>query len=424
MRRASLPNGLRICAVEMPGVKHVSVRLIVGAGSRDDPRDKAGISHFVEHLLFRGTERHPHESAFRAHVASLGAALNAHTSKESTALEIDVSARHLRSALRLLAEMLLTPTFNGLEVERRIVLEEMAQVYDENDGSIWTMDELGESKLWPYNMLGVPVIGEPLTVLGITLADVKQYLAHHYRAGGMVLSIAGAFELDAIMKDIEVLFGGLPSGAPDKSRTAPGAKGGALHLVENRYATRCGMRMMFPCSGYGPLGVAGAVTMFVLGSNGAGRLHDVLRCRTGIAYAGDADLTLYADVGRLTVHSDVKKENLPQLVDAVSKTLRDLRDKGPSPKELHAAQESYCLQLETILGSPASAAHAVGLAVSTGEPTIEEEMALTRATTAADIREWSRATFRSKVAQIVVNGPREEDDLKSAWRAFEGTLGD
>src|SRR5258708_5422027 len=99
----------------MPSAQHLSIPLLVGAGSRDDPRDKAGISHFVEHLLFRGTERHPNESAFRAHAASMGAAMNAHTTKEYTALEIDVSARHLRAALRLMPEMVLTPTFNGLE---------------------------------------------------------------------------------------------------------------------------------------------------------------------------------------------------------------------------------------------------------------------------------------------------------------------
>jgi predicted Zn-dependent peptidase len=424
MRQASLSNGLRICAIEMPGVRHVSIRLIVGAGSRDDPREKAGISHFVEHLLFRGTERHPHESALRAHVASMGATMNAHTTKESTTLEIDVSARHVRSALRLIAEVLLTPTFNGLEVERRIVLEEMANVYDESDGTIWTMEELGESKLWPYNMLGIPVIGEPLTVLGITLDDVKQYLARHYRAGGMVLAIAGAFELDPLMKDIEALFGGLPPGAPERSRTTPGPKAAALHLVENRWATRCGMRMMFPCAGYGPVGIAGVLTMFVLGTNGAGRLHDVLRSRTGIAYAGDADIMLYADAGKLTVHSDVKKEKLPQLVEAVSKTLRDLRDRGPSPEELHAAKESYCFMLEAMLGTPASAAQAEGLALATNEPSLDEEIELTRAATAAEVWDWCRTTLRAKSAQIVVNGPREEDDLKSAWRAFETTLGE
>jgi predicted Zn-dependent peptidase len=299
VKQASLPNGLRICAIEMPGVRHVSIRLIVGAGSRDDPREKAGISHFVEHLLFRGTERHPHESALRAHVASMGATMNAHTTKESTTLEIDVSARHVRSALRLIAEVLLTPTFNGLEVERR-----------------------------------------------------------------------------------------------------------------------------FPCAGYGPVGIAGVLTMFVLGTNGAGRLHDVLRSRTGIAYAGDADITLYADAGKLTVHSDVKKEKLPQLVEAVSKTLRDLRDRGPSPEELHAAKESYCFLLEAMLGTPASAAQAEGLALATNEPSLDEEIELTRAATAAEVRDRCRTTLRANSAQIVVNGPREEDDLKSAWRSFETALGE
>ncbi|MBX3191420.1 MAG: insulinase family protein [Labilithrix sp.] len=424
LRRATLPNGLRVAAFEMPEVQHVAIRLMVGAGSRDDPRDKAGISHFVEHLLFRGNERHPHEAALRAHMASMGARMNAQTAKEWTAIEIDVSARHLTAALGLLAEVLLTPTFNGLEVERRIVLEEMSHVYDENDGSIWTTEELGDTKLWPYNTLGVPVIGEPRTVLGITLADAKDYLARHYLAGGIVLSLAGGFSLDAIMKDVEALFGGLSPGVPLKTRTAPAMTNGALHLIENAWATRSSVRMIFPFHALARENMGGVLTMLVLATSGAGRIHDVLRSRSGIAYTGDAEILQLSDVGRLTIRADVKKENLPQLVQSVAKTLRDLRDRGPTPEELVAAKESYLLLLETIGDTAASAAQGIGLATLANEPSLEEEMELTRAATVEAVVEYARATLRAKTGHIVVYGPREEDDFKSSWRAFESLLGD
>ena len=406
----------------MPHARHVAVRLVVGAGSRDDPRDKAGISHFVEHLVFRGTERHPTETALRAHLASLGARMNACTTKEWTSLDLDMSVRNLERALPVLAEVLQSPTFNGLEIERRIVLEEMSDVYDENDGSIWHVDRYADSKLWPYNALGVPVIGETRTVLNITLADAKEYVARHYLAGGIVLGIAGAVDLDALLPQIDALFGALPAGTPFKARTTPASVSGAFHHLELAGATRCYVRLVFPCVGLGPHDVRAVVTRFVLGTDGAGRIHDLLRSKTGIAYAGDADIVLHSDVGRFCLSSDVKKEKLPQLVTSLVRSLRDLREHGPRPDELAAAKECYLLALEAMHDAPADAALANAVNALYDDRPVEEEMELVRSVTPADVMEFANATFRSSVGHLVVAGPRDADDRRAAWQSFDGSL--
>lgn len=405
-------------------MRSVSIRLVTSAGSRDDPRDKAGISHFVEHLLFRGTERHPTESAQLAHVKSMGGATNAQTTKEWTSIDLDVSPRHLPAALRHIADMVLRSTFNGLEVERRIVLEEMAQTYEETDGTIWREEPLGDTKLWPRSSLGIPVIGERLTVLGITLADARHYLEGHYRAGGMVLSIAGGFRLEEIMKDVEEAFGGVPAGQPFKSRTVPATSTGALHVLEQPNSSRSTVLMLFPCAGMGPSAITASFAAFVLSYDGAARIHDVVRSRGGLAYSADADLVLYSDVGRIAIRSDVMKEKVPQVVAAVSKTLRELRDRGPTPAEMIAARESYESFLERMMSSPATAALLNAVNTLYDEPSIEEEIELLRRVSADEVVAYARSVFQAKTGHIVIAGPREDDDFKAAWRSFATQLGD
>lgn len=339
MRRATLENGLRVVAVEMPHVSYVSLRLVVGAGSRDDPREKAGISHFVEHVIFRGTERHPHEAALRAHLASLGIRMNAFTSKETTSLDLEAPRENVLGALQVLSEVLTTPTFNGFEIERRIVMEEMNHAYDENDGTLWPLEMYADGRLWPYHGLGLPCIGEPHTVLNITLDDVKQYLGTHYRAGGMALGIAGGFELDGVMPDVRRLFGILPPGEPARIRRAPPAMNGALHWQDLPYSPRARVRMMFPFEVKSARdNVIAHMLQAHLCTPGAGRIHDALRSRTGVAYTGDSEIEVYSDCARFTIFAEVKKEKMPQMVGAVARTLQDLRFRGLGEAEHDAGR--------------------------------------------------------------------------------------
>jgi predicted Zn-dependent peptidase len=162
----------------------------------------------------------------------------------------------------------------------------------------------------------------------------------------------------------------------------------------------------------------------VLAAHGAGRIHDTLRSRAGLSYSGEADAVLYSDAGRFTIDASTKKEKLPQLVTALARMLRDIRDRGPSPADLEAAKESWGLALEGISEAPAEAAVHVGIAVLEGRPLIDEHLAMARAVTGAQMAEFARATFRSKIGHLLVNGDRDEELLGAAWRAFETALAD
>jgi predicted Zn-dependent peptidase len=424
VRRATLENGLRVVAVEMPHVSYVSVRLVVGAGSRDDAREKAGISHFVEHVIFRGTERHPHESALRAHLASLGIRMNAHTSKETTCLDIDVPKENVVAGLRFLSEVLTSPTFNGFEVERRIVMEEMNNAYDEIDGSLWPIDLFADARMWPYHALGIPCIGEPRTVLNVTLDDVKQYLASHYRAGGMALGIAGGVELSAILPDVERLFGILPAGQPERTRRAPPLLNGSMHWLDQPYSPRARVRVIFPFEVKSP---RDHVTAFVLHAHlcteGAGRIHDALRSRTGVAYTGDSELEIYSDCARFSIFSEVKKENMPQMVGAVARSLRDLQKHGLTDDELAAAKLILLRDVRATNDVAENAASHYAYATVREQPGPNEMIEIVPTITTADVIALARTAFRTKNAFVVVAGPRDIDDQRTAWQLFETSLG-
>lgn len=412
-------------AVEMPHASYVSLRLVVGAGSRDDPREKAGLSHFVEHVIFRGTERHPHEAAVRAHLASLGARMNAFTTKETTSLDLEVPRENVERAVQFFSEALTTPTFNGLEVERRIVMEEMNNAYDEIDGTLWPLHLYADARIWPYHGLGLPCIGEPRTVLNITLEDVKHYLATHYRAGGMALGIGGGVELDAILPAIERYLGILPAGQPERTRRPAATGNGAMVWQDQPHSPRARIRIIFP---FTVRSVREFVTAQVLhahlSTEGAGRLHDVLRSRTGIAYASNSDLELMSDCARFIVYAEVKKEKMPQMVAAVARSLRELRHRGLTVEELEAARLLTLREVRAANDVPEVAAVQYGYATVRGEPCPDEMIPIVEAITMDEVVDLARAVFRAKPAFIFVAGPRDVDDQRAAWTSFESALGD
>jgi predicted Zn-dependent peptidase len=424
VRRVTLENGLRVIAVEMPHASYVSLRLVVGAGSRDDPREKAGISHFVEHVILRGTARHPHEAALRAHLASLGARMNAFTMKEATSLDVEVPRENIEGALEFFSDVLTTPTFNGFEIERRIVMEEMSHAYDETDGTLWPLDLHADARIWPYHGLGLPCIGEPRTVLDITLEDVKHYLARHYRAGGMALGIAGGFALDAVLPAIEKLLGILPGGQPERTRRPPATGNGAMYWQDQPWSPRARVRMIFP---FQPKNarehVAARMMQAHLCTQGAGRMHDALRSKMGIAYTGDSEVEFFSDCARFTIFGEVKKEKMPQMVAAVSRSLRDLRMHGLTPEELAAARLLLLREERAAHDVPEAAAVGYAYATVRGEPCPDETIAIAETITMDEVVEIARTVFTAKQAFIFVAGPRDADDQRTAWSSFESALG-
>lgn len=351
--------------------------------------------------------------------------MNAFTTKETTSLDLDVPRQNVEAALQFFSEVLTTPTFNGLEVERRIVMEEMNHAYDEIDGTLWPLDLYADARMWPYHGLGIPCIGEPRTVLNITLEDVKSYLATHYRAGGMALGIGGGFELDPLMPAIRKYLGILPGGQPERTRRPAATGNGAMIWQDQPHSPRARIRIIFPFSLKSAREhVAAQVLQAHLSTEGAGRLHDVLRSRSGIAYTSNSELEIYSDMARFIVYAEVKKEKMPQMVAAVARSLRDLRQRGLTVEELEAARLLTLREVRSANDIPEHAAVQYGYATVRSEPCPDEIIAIAESTTMEEVVGLARSVFRAKTAFVFVAGPRDIDDQRSAWSAFETSLGD
>src|SRR6266540_7407387 len=212
-QRTVLPNGLRILTSSMPSTHSVAVSLYVGAGSRYERESEAGVSHFVEHLLFKGTAKYPSAKEVAEAIDGVGGVLNGGTDREYTVYYIKAARPHMDLALDVLFELVRRPLMDPAEMEkeRQVILEELAMVAD---SPAQLADLLLDSILWPENPLGRDVAGTPETVKGIDREMVLGYLAQQYVPNNILISVAGNIVHEEIVAAIDAALGDWPSAKP------------------------------------------------------------------------------------------------------------------------------------------------------------------------------------------------------------------
>jgi len=206
-----LPNGLTVVTVELPHLHSVSVVMYARVGSRYEPVADNGLSHFLEHMLFRGTERLPDAYALNHAIEALGGTLYAETGRDYSLYQISLHPETLQPGLELFGEIFATPAFADVDVERRIVLEEMHEDHDE-DGRLINIDDLARLEVWPDHPLGYRITGPYENVERFDDTDVRRHFATHYGARNMVLAVSGAVQRDDVIGTLHRVFGTLASG--------------------------------------------------------------------------------------------------------------------------------------------------------------------------------------------------------------------
>jgi len=210
-RRTVLPNGLTVVAAEMPHVHSVSLVAYVRAGSRYEDERTNGVSHFLEHMFFRGTRSYPstHELAFR--IESLGASFNATTTREMAYYYTELAPRHLEAGVEVLGEMFRAPLFPDVDIEREVVLEEMSDDYNE-DGVLVDPDSVAKGKVWPGHPLGYPIIGVSRNVERMSRRDLQRHHRRLYVGRNMVLAAAGNIAFEDLVAFANRHLGFIPAG--------------------------------------------------------------------------------------------------------------------------------------------------------------------------------------------------------------------
>jgi predicted Zn-dependent peptidase len=342
-----LPTGLRVVTERMPEAHSVAVGVWVGVGARDEPAELAGVSHFLEHLLFKGTDERSARAIATA-IDRVGGDMNAFTTKEYTAYYTRLPSDSLGLALEVLGDVLTAPALrdDDVESERQVILEELHLDEDTPDERVHT---LVQQSLFPDHPLGWETAGERRTVMAIEPDDVRSFFARWYRPATMVVTAAGAVDHDRVVAEVERRFTA-PAGGELPERTSPDGVTGSVNLL------RRSLEQAHLALGYRGVArddharAALDVVNHVLGGGMSSRLFDEIRERRGLAYAVYSSVTAYSDAGSLMVYAGTAPTQVPEVLALVDRELERLAAEGPTAEELEVAKGylvgSYLLGLE------------------------------------------------------------------------------
>ncbi|MBF0627192.1 MAG: insulinase family protein [Magnetococcales bacterium] len=328
-----LDNGLTVGVFPMPWLHEVGATLMVRAGSRFEDPQQAGIAHFLEHMLFKGTTAIPDPTRFHAHIESMAADMNAATGQETNAYWITLPPEWLQTGFTAFCDMFTQPALSDIETERRVILEEMRE--DENDqGELAVPSVLGGMALWPGHPLARSVLGSRESVGRIQLPALRDYLARHYRAGNMALAFCGPIEPEQVLALANATLGHLPAGP--RTPTAPPSHlpAGPHWVAIDDQSSQFSLSLFFRTRGFRDAGFYQAAALRRLLDDGfSSRLQAVVRERRGLAYDVWSAFTTHSDAGFLEVGASLSPDHLDEAFQLLFEQLDTLIQTPPAPEE-------------------------------------------------------------------------------------------
>jgi len=348
VRRTRLDNGIRVITARLPGVPSTTVGIWVENGSRYETSQQSGISHFLEHLIFKGTEKRTAAQIAEV-IDAVGGVLNAFTSKEYTCYYAKVLAEHVEIAQDLLSDIFLHSRFDPLEIERErtVVLQEISQVEDTPDDYVHDLFNL---HFWPGHPLGRPVCGRSETVQRFRQSDFLSFFRERYKPDRILVAAAGDVNHEAICAWVARDFGHLTGSAAPTADPPPAPQRGVFVCEKP-------LEQVHVCLGVpgipqaAPERYAAYVLNTALGGGMSSRLFQEIRERRGRAYSVYSFLSLYRDAGYLGVYVGTSPEWLGEVVGVVLAEFQRLARDGLGPLELARAKNqlkgNMLLGLET-----------------------------------------------------------------------------
>lgn len=401
-----LDNGLRVVAVEMPHLHSVEIAVYVRVGGRNDPPEQAGMSHFLEHMLFRGNTDYPAGLDLEVAFDAIGGSVNAATDEESTCFFSRVHPRHVAKGLDLFASMLLRSTLTGLEVEKRIITEEALE--DINDrGEETNPSNLSSKLMWPGHPLGMPTIGYLETIDAITEEDLRRHLAAFYVPSNSVVVVAGQINPESVFDACTAAFGGWRGGAPPAAVPVVQGQVRPQTMFVKDADSQVNLQVAF--RGFPRLDPRLMTTRLIrriLCGGGSSRLHLLLREKLGIVYSVDASISAYDETGYFGIELATAPENLPLAVQEILGEVKRLAMKAIDQDELQRVKDGYFFDLEYSRDST----YEMQVRYGWGElmdivREVEEDHAEAAAIDAAQLKSAAAALFSPRNLNLVAVGP-------------------
>jgi predicted Zn-dependent peptidase len=349
-RKLVLDNGVRVVTERMPTLKSVTVGVWVNTGSRDEQPSQAGYSHFIEHMLFKGTRKRS-SSEISREIDVLGGEMNAFTSRETTTYYVKVLDQQLERALELLSDLFHHSCFapKEIEKEKQVVLEEIRMVQDDPEDLV---QELHMGQVLGRHPLGRSILGREKTIRGLRRQDLLNYIEARYDPGQTVVSIAGNFEQAKLDLLVAWYFGkGRAAKAPHTNgRRPPDVHGGVLLKKKRLEQVHLCLGLKGVAAGHQDRYALYALNS-VLGGSVSSRLFQEVREKRGLVYSIYSFLSGYSDGGMITVYAATRPKEVDRVVDLVCREIRQIGIKGVERKELERAKTqmkgSLMLSLES-----------------------------------------------------------------------------
>ncbi|HVB39252.1 MAG TPA: pitrilysin family protein [Vicinamibacterales bacterium] len=402
--REVLDNGLRLVTESMPHVRSISIGVWLTRGSRHEAAERGGIAHFVEHMLFKGTEQRSAEDIAQS-IDSIGGQLDAFTAKEYASYYIKVLDEHLPLAVDILSDIVLHPAFSAIDIERekKVVLEEIKMVEDTPDDLV---HELFTQSLWEGHPLGRPILGTPDTVEALTRESLQSYFGSAYTAPNFIVSAAGNLEHARVRDLIARAF----ERTPRTDQRPPEQPPAVVPQVIIRDKE---LEQSHVCVGTGSYAqdhddrYVSYILNTVLGGSMSSRLFQNVREKRGLAYAVFSGLSAYRDAGAFTVYAGCASDAVGQVVDLIVEELRGIKGTPVPEAELRRAKDHLKGSLMLSLENTASRMSHLGRQEIYFDRQfgLDETLQGIERITAADVQRVARDLFSNGSLAATVLGP-------------------
>ena len=422
-QRTTLANGLRVVTSRMEHVRSASIIFNYDVGSRYEPDNLAGISHVLEHMVFKGTARRPDPAQISEEIEGVGGILNAATGRESTNYWAKVPSNHLALAFDVLSDILRNSTFpvDELEKERSVIFEEIRGIVDTPDDLV---HDIIDQVIWPGQAVGRPVIGTEETVGAMTDDDLHQYITSHYSPDRLVIAVAGHVQHDEVVELAERCFGDMtpqkiePFVPAQLLQTAP-----RVHLV-TKATEQAHLCIAHPALPYtDERRHAQGMLDALLSSGMSSRLFQEIRERRGLVYAVYGYFRQYADVGQGVVYAGTDVQRIDETIEAILGELHRLRTELVPEEELQRTKELRRGRILMGLEDSRSVAGWIGSQELTfGEIlTPEEVMVRIDAVTSEEMLDLARTLLHDEVLNLAIVGPYEDEARFQRILSLNGT---
>lgn len=416
----TLPNGLRIITVPMQDRASAGVAIWVRAGARFESQKLSGVSHFLEHMLFKGT---PTRTArqIKEEVEGVGGMMNAFTGEESTCYFAKLLVPHFPKALNVLSDMVNDATMSPPEYkkEKTVILEEIKMYRDLPSHHV---QDLMSEMLWPGQPLGRPIAGTPETAAGITREAMVRYKKQYYHPRNIVVTVSGSVDSDDVARQVTDCFGrksALPQAHFPKAvvrQTKPG-----LHFLEKKTEQTHVVIGVHGLSRFDPARYALGILNILLGSNMSSRLFEEVREKRGLAYEIRSGLSYYHDTGAVTVSAGLEAAKLPEAVRVILRELGKLCRKPVNVGELRRAKDYFMSQLYMALEDTLDHLLWVGERVLDRDelPDHQKIHQEIEAVKAEDLQAMAQRLFKTAKLNLAVIGPVDSKIQKRVRKEFE-----